>query len=289
MENFGTTFRKLRTYKGMTLKYVTLGITSVSLLSKFERNECELTFPNFNKLLQRINVTLDEFMYIHNQYKRDNLNEYISLLRNHYINRDISEIKKLLNQEMKKPYDLIDSRLNITMIKSILADLTGESVEAEDIDYLTNYLWSVEYWHEYELTLYGNTLHMLPVDSVILLSKEIFNKGHLYTRLLNYRRDLYGIIFNTLSICIENRRFDDAQYFLNMVNNSKPSEQFIFEKMLCKFWHGILLISIGKHKEGKGICNEFLSFLHLTESQGSHSLYSNYMNDIIKKNEQKTH
>ena len=289
MENFGATFRKLRTYKGMTLKYVTQGITSVSLLSKFERNECELTFPNFIKLLQRINVTVDEFMYVHNQYKRDNFREFVSLLRKNYTQGNVDAIKSLLNLEMQKPYDLIDSRLNITMIKSILADLTGESVEEENIEYLTNYLWTVDYWHEYELTLYGNTLHMLPVESVILLSKEIFNKGHLYTRLLNYRRDMYGVIFNTIGICIEKRRFDDAQYFLTMINNSKPSEQFIFEKMLCKFWQGLLFISVGKEEEGINICNEFLSFLQMTDSLGSHSLHENYMNDIIKKNEQKTH
>ena len=289
MENFGSTFRKLRTYKGMTLKYVTQGITSVSLLSKFERNECELTFPNFNRLLQRINVTVDEFMYVHNQYKRDNFKEFVFTLRKHYIKRNVEEIKKLLNQEMNKPYDLVDSRLNITMIKSILEDLTGEPVEKEDIEYITNYLWSVDYWHEYELALYGNSLNILPVDSVILLSKEIFNKGHLYTRILNYRRDMYGVIFNTISICIENGRYNDAQYFINMFHNSNPSEQFIFEKMLCKFWQGILLISNGKLEDGKSICNDFLSLLQMTDSQRNYTLHSNYMNDIIKKNEQKTH
>lgn len=289
MENFGATFRRLRTYKGMTLKYVTQGITSVSLLSKFERNECELTFPNFIKLLQRINVTVDEFMYVHNQYKRDNFKEFAALLRSHYIKGNVAAIKNLLHQEINKPFDLIDSRLNITMIKSILADLTGEPVDNEDIEYLTNYLWSVEYWHEYELTLYGNTIHILPVESVVLLSKEIFNKGHLYTRLLNYHHDTYGVIFNTISICIENDLFDEAKYFLNMLNNSKPSKEFIFEKMLCKFWHGILLISTGKQEEGISICNEFLSFLQITDSKGYYAQHSNYMQDIIKKNEQKTH
>ncbi|MEO4052069.1 hypothetical protein [Solibacillus sp. CAU 1738] len=289
MEHFGETFRQLRTYKGMTLKYVTQGITSVSLLSKFERNECELTFPNFNKLLQRINVTLNEFMYIHNQYTRDNFKEFVALLRQQYTQGNVEAIKNRLNQEIENSDDLIDSRLNIIMIKSILADLTGEPVDIGDIEYLTNYLWSVEYWHDYEITLYGNSLHILPVDSVILLSKEIFNKGHLYTRLLNYRRDMYGVIFNTIRICIKKGRFDDAQYFLNMINNSKPSEQFILEKMLCKFWHGILLISSGNHEEGINICNNFLSFLQITESHGNYTLHSNYLEETIKKHEQKTH
>ena len=273
----------------MTLKYVTQGITSVSLLSKFERNECELTFPNFNKLLQRINVTVDEFMYVHNQYKRDNFKEFVSSLRNYYIQSNVDEIKKILEQEMKKPYDLIDSRLNLIMIKSVLADLTGEVVEEVDIEYLTNYLWSVDYWHEYELSLFGNSIHILPVDSVILLSKEIFNKGHLYTRLLNYRRDMYGVIFNTVSICIKNGRLDDAQCFLNMFNNSRPSEQFIFEKMLCKFWQGILLISSGKYEEGIRISNEFLTLLQITESKIYYTQHNNYMQEILKKYEQKTH
>ena len=64
MENIGGTFRLLRKSKHLSLDAVGKGIVTTSFLSRFERGQYDISVQNLNRLLERINVTWSEFVYI---------------------------------------------------------------------------------------------------------------------------------------------------------------------------------------------------------------------------------
>ena len=71
-------------------------------------------------------------------------------------NHDVDGLKKLLYSQMES-----DSKqekfhkLNIILLKIRLQDLSGEAYySGDDLSYLTDYLFSVEYWGYYELLIF---------------------------------------------------------------------------------------------------------------------------------------
>ena len=62
--NEGELFRKLRKDRGFSLEQVSDEINSVSFISKFEKGQSNISFLRFERLLQNVNVSMDEFLYL---------------------------------------------------------------------------------------------------------------------------------------------------------------------------------------------------------------------------------
>ncbi|WP_217809029.1 helix-turn-helix domain-containing protein, partial [Enterococcus sp. 7E2_DIV0204] len=65
---FGLTIRKIREKKGLTQKKVCFDIVTMSYYSRIERDISDPSITIFLKILSRLNITFDEFMFIHNNY-----------------------------------------------------------------------------------------------------------------------------------------------------------------------------------------------------------------------------
>lgn len=159
MKNFGEIFRKFRESRGLRLKDVTKAGISTSQLSRFEKGETDLTITKFMAILDQINMPIDEFMYAAHDFHRDELNDLLEKVRLFVTTHDVEGLKKLLISQMEK-----DSQnekfhqLNTILLKIRLQDLSGETYYNEsDLTYLTDYLFSVEHWGNYELLIFMNT------------------------------------------------------------------------------------------------------------------------------------
>lgn len=64
----GSTIRKIRTDKNYSQRYVTEGIMTQSAYSKFELNTTDISFFSLAKILEKLEVSMDEFLYIHNGF-----------------------------------------------------------------------------------------------------------------------------------------------------------------------------------------------------------------------------
>ena len=166
MKNFGEIFKKFRESRGLKLKDVAKAGISTSQLSRFEKGETDLTISKFMLILDEINMPIDEFMYAVHDFRRDELNELLSRIRQYVSTHDINGMKKLLFSLMEQ--ENVSGKfhqLNIILLKIRLEDLSGEKYYSKgDLDYLTDYLFSVEYWGCYELLIFINTLDVLKHD-----------------------------------------------------------------------------------------------------------------------------
>lgn len=69
MEFFGSTVKKIRENKGLLMKELYADILSRSSAYRFERDEANVSFRQFRKILSRLNISsLDEFVYLRGQY-----------------------------------------------------------------------------------------------------------------------------------------------------------------------------------------------------------------------------
>jgi len=285
MYKYGKTFREIRKQKNLTLQYIAKDIMSVSMISKFERDEADVTLSRIIPILDRMNVTLEEFLYTHNEFKKSEFRETLSLVIKAYQQSNLTLISRIIEEEEEKfnKTEIVDFKMNSLMFKAIRSDLTGEQLTQESIDFVVNILWSLEVWGEYEVTIYGNMIKVINIESVILLSKEIFKKSKRYARLTSHRADIYGIMINTIIVCLEKNKNEESMFFLTEVKKSNIPEQFIYEKLIFKYLDGLLELGKGNIKNGYNLADEVIRIFTFAESNSNVMIYSKYLDEFIQK------
>ncbi|MEQ3457452.1 helix-turn-helix domain-containing protein [Enterococcus cecorum] len=234
MDNLGKYFKKFRESRNMTLKNISNESLSIAQLSRFENGASDLTITKFFYSLNRINVSLEEFMYAVNNYKMSPLSELLLKINEYSTTRNDKALKKLLNtqQNMTDVY----KQLSNILIKICLYDLSHEKLYSEeDIWYLSDYLLSIDDWGMYELLLFSNSMKAMNHQTRMILLKEMNRRTDLYTNIPKYRRIIASMNVNAYIYCIELDEWLDAHYFEKQLELAYFQEAEIYERLVFKY------------------------------------------------------
>ncbi|MHA6252498.1 helix-turn-helix domain-containing protein [Oceanobacillus sp. CAU 1775] len=256
LEKYGQTLRVIRKQKGITLKGLADGICSISFLSKFERGDSDITLGLMTRLLEKLMMNFDEFLYIYNDFQPDKIEQFFKKAQNAYLNRDLEQLRKLKNTSLNnwKQYGVEtyhNNALLIEVYESIVdKEYMNEGINRKDIQMLSDYLFRVEVWGYYELSLYNGTLLLLEPEMVVMLSRTAYEKS---ARFRNYKRvhqAITSVLFNTII------------YLLGSVN--KFHEEFTFQKEFDEFISYIENIAIPE--------SNLIERVHLLELKGAYDI-----------------
>lgn len=292
MENYGATFRTFRKNKEYTLKHVANGIVSVSFLSKFERGNSDISFSVMIELLERMTVTYEEFYFMHHAGKSNAIEEFFNTAGKAYVDRDVSTIDSLKKKELEKfqrtnhiPYHC--NVLLLEVYKSMI--LYKEPDVADDsLQLLTNYLFDIEVWGYYELSLYNSTLFLLPAETVITFSDLIYNKSEPMKKLPLLHDVLISILLNTITYLTggQDPHFaykKESQTFIHYLENSEIPEKDIHARIAHMQAKAYVEIRLGKIKKGTSILQRAIT---IYEELGANELAlqcSNYLHLMLNK------
>lgn len=284
MSNIGTIFKKIRLDKKYSLKQVSEGILSLSLLSKFERNESDITITKFFLLIDRLNLTLEEFSFILNDFKSSNLEEKMKEINKAHSNNNLSYLINLEKEELQEwnTSNKITHRLNAIMIRAIANDLDKSvSNNQKEISFLINYLFEIDNWNMYEIILFGNSMRVFNKETVMLLSKEMLKKTYIYSDTKKMKEELVRVIINTIIFCLEERELDSVNFFLIAIEKILgENSTYYFEKTKLLYLKGLYNLLINNTNKGKLMCLEAISIMKtLGNSNLSHN-HEKYMNEL---------
>ena len=214
--DLGELFRELRIARGLKLKDVASDKLSVSQLSKFENGQTMLSSDKLLVAISGIHMNFSEFGYALNNYQEPEffkLGEKIAALHS---KQDIDGLKKLL--VTYKGYESFDvyNRLNLLVIKVAIHSLdNGSLITDEDKKFLTNYLYEIEAWTEYELYIFGNTMSILSDSDLIFLGKAFEERSKLYSSLKSHKKSAEIAFLNLILILIERKEIYYVRYFMS--------------------------------------------------------------------------
>lgn len=223
-------------------------------------------------------MPISEFMYAANDFHRDELNEILEQIRIFVSQNDIQGMKLLLISQLEKnsPQKKFH-KLNVILIKIRLQELSGETYYTdEDLDYLSDYLFSVDYWGCYELLLFMNTLDVFNHDMFMVLSKEMSRRSDFYKEIPNHRRLISTMLLNGYIACIDREEFIDALYFEKQLNSCFFIETEVYERLV--FLYAKNLYKLKKRNDKRAILEmqkcigmmKLLSCNHLAETFEKH-------------------
>lgn len=280
--NLGSTLRKIRKGKQITLSAVADKHLSKSQISRFERGESEISCIRLINILDKLNISLDEFLILHDKdyTKTESFVNLVQYIRKQYSSKNIDNIKSLLS--VTSSFNL--NSYETTMIKSILYTLDIDVAPSdEELLQLTDYLFNVEKWGYYEIILLGNCVRTINYNSYFLLTKEMI-KNYIYSSLNKTNKRLVTqLAINCLIISIDKNKFSDCTYLISEIekllnNELNFYEQTVFLNVTGYFEHKFELENGDKKAEQAIQIFEFLG-----ENQMKSQYEEHYKKYILQK------
>lgn len=264
MTNLGKTIRILRKSKNMTLAELAHGIVSLPFLSKYERNNSDISASNFLSLLDRLNVNLREFEELNSSGKEYSQKKFFKTYREAIISDDLFLLNKLLTQE--KAYLELDGnyrhRHNIILINQYINKISSIPYDTNQVKILTNYLLQVEDWSYYELSLFGNALFSLPVDTIDFLCKVAFKKASLFSDIFSLKNDLALIVCNVIIVMIEQDELHRLDPLFLLADKNLENTRFYYEKNKINYLKGLFEIKKGNVEMGKQLSTKAIEIMY---------------------------
>ena len=233
----GITLRKVRKGKQISLCSVADEHLSKSQISRFERGESEISCIRLINILDKLHITLDEFLVLHNEDYTNaelfaNLVQYI---RKQYSSQNIKNIATLLSDSSHYTLNSFEK----TMIKSILHTMDSSIIPSnKELLQLTDYLFKVEKWGYYEITLLGNCVRTINYNSYFLLTKEMLN-NYIYSSLnKTNKRIVTQLAINCLILSVDKEEFSNCTYLITEIKALLDNELNFYEQTVFLYATG---------------------------------------------------
>lgn len=234
---FGKTLRKIRQNKQVSICSISDENLSKSQISRFERGESEISCIRLINILDKLNISIEEFMIIHNDdsTRIDKFAKLVQYIRKAYAEQRLDNIMKLLSNSSE--YSL--NNLERTMVKSIIHTLDSRvKPEKSEMVKLVDYLFKGEYWGYYEIMLLGNCARTIEYASFFLLTKEML-ENYIYSSLNKHNKRLVTqLAINCLILSVEKNNVSNCRYLIKEIEKLLENELNYYEQTVFLYATG---------------------------------------------------
>ena len=270
--SLGKTLRKIRKGKQASLDSISDHHLSKSQISRFERGESEISCQRLINILDKLHISLDEFLILHNdEYtKTETFSNLIKFIRKEYSSLHIDNLLNLLSDASL--YEL--NTLEKTMLKSIINTLDSNIKPSEhELAELTDYLFKIDKWGYYEIILLGNCIRSINYNTCFILTKEML-KNYIYSSLNNTNKKLVTqLAINCLILSIDNKNINNCTYLINEIELLLEGELYFYEQTVFLYSEGYFDFVLNP-KNGHQKMKDAIMIFNLL---GQHNLKSQYL------------
>lgn len=229
---------------------------SQSNYSKVEKGEIDIPFSKMIDLLNRLGMSIDEFLYIYRDYTKNPGNQLNRLKKlnagdEENVLKNIEELKAIQNLSQRDKESLLIHEAFLLVLKN------DYKAASEKVFRIWKRLEKHDNWYLYDIRLINSILYLFPVDvaeSIVNLALKRLND---YKSLRNLNQLAANLQINFLLLLIDNKKYNMA---LNEIENliSFCIERKLFRHLgVCYVRKGILLENLKKkdssHWYKKGI------------------------------------
>ena len=278
----GEFIKKIRQEKHLTQKELAEGILSKNFLSKFERGESKITSEIFLNLLERLNVSLDEFEQL--ATSKHSQKEFLQKLETFKSQKD-GYLLENLKAEENHLFQADRNRRHLhnqILVEAHLQYLQGKNLEMKQKRVIQSYLFEVEEWGEYEWELFGNIVFCLSSEETHLYLDSIFRKARLGKHDTMHKRMLCRILLNIFLEDIEANSSEASQveaYLTELLED----EEFYYEKIRFYYLQGILHIYQGHVEKGKLECMKMIDIFKSLKECKKATQYQEYLDYVLSE------
>lgn len=157
-------------------------------------------------------MPIAEFMHVAGDSQHNHLERLLERIHYYHSVQDVAGLEYLLAAERgDNTVNKLFQHLNTILIRIYLHDLSKEEDDlADELPYLSEYLFSVENWGCYELLLFKNALVAFNHRTFIRLSEELNQRIAVYQDPPANRQLRLDILLNGYLMCVERDELSNA-------------------------------------------------------------------------------
>ncbi|MBP1040311.1 helix-turn-helix domain-containing protein [Vagococcus sp. BWB3-3] len=265
-DNYGEVFRIIRTSQNLTLKEVSTGIVSLSYLGKFETGKTNITLPTFIKLLDRLNIKMDEFIFFCNS-SLYNFDELATNISEAYRGNNVTQLLQLKDSEetLFKSTKRKTHQINSIMIAAAIVDLNPSYfISKDDLKVMSDYLLQIPFWSSYNLFVFGCSHAIISPYLLVTLINEIEKLNSHQMIGFSNPRELIFLFHHAAFTFLRNDNLKQAIKAFDYAKELLKSG-FFFEKNRSLFLNGLITILQGNTYEGLKMANEAILVIKTLE------------------------
>lgn len=277
----GQTLRKIRKSKQISICSIADEHLSKSQISRFERGESEISCIRLINILDKLHISLDEFLILHDaEYtKTISFSNLVKDIRKEYALQNVNNIKALLTDSTNSDLNSFER----TMVKSILFTLDDSIFPSKsEIEDLTDYLFKVENWGYYEIILLANCIRTIQYNTAFLLTKEML-KNYIYSTLNKTNKRLVTqLAINCLIVSIDKKEFQNCTFLIEEIEKLLKNELNYYEQTVFLYATEYFEFEI-KNKSGIEKMQQALKVFEVLGEDSIKSQYQQHYNKLIKQ------
>lgn len=223
--SFGAVYKKIRKSKGLSQKEICGDKISRTSLSKIENAHTSPSYEMFTYLLEKINMSADEFEYIRNSLALDQrkliINRFFN--RNINLNNDLDKehLKTLLaacEAYLENDHDQTIEEISITIKALKELDTKGAHNHCLPTVFVSK-IWArlsnAEVWYYYDLRLLNCILFYLPIETVQEVAVKAIEQLDFYEDFKDINFVKAAILINITSIYLSKNLLNEAKILLD--------------------------------------------------------------------------
>lgn len=277
----GQTLRKIRKSKQISICSIADEHLSKSQISRFERGESEISCIRLINILDKLHISLDEFLILHDaEYNKTiSFSNLVKDIRKEYALQNVNNIEALLTNSTNSDLNSLER----TMVKSILFTLDDSIFPSKsEIEDLTDYLFKVENWGYYEIILLANCIRTIQYNTAFLLTKEML-KNYIYSTLNKTNKRLVTqLAINCLIVSIDKKEFQNCTFLIEEIEKLLKNELNYYEQTVFLYTTGYFEFEI-KNKSGIEKMQQALKVFEVLGEDSIKSQYQQHYNKLIKQ------
>lgn len=284
-KEFGDVLKDIRIDRGYSQQYVAEGIMGQSAYSKIERSEMEPAFRKWLAILEKLNVSVDEFRYILNTEslttKEKIINEFFSLNYNHL--DDLKLLKDEITAYLKEDEDYLLRDLYYACESLIVLNATQNLEKAQ---FFAKKIWErmekFDKWYLLDIRLINTILFIFPMDVAVNIGERVTEQLVPYHNLKEAEILLINIDVNLAVLLIDDKKYHEALTYLEKVIPLCKKYQKYNQLAIAYARKGIVLQKTGKSDEGSEYIEKAYAILNAIEDgkliEGLEQEVSHYLN-----------
>lgn len=271
MKNFyGPTIRNIRLDKGYSQKEIYTGVMSKSYAIPFEQGEHDLTVSKLEKILERLELSYEELVYIHNGYQHVERTQNFKKIAEAANSGNIPKLEEIYQQLSQKISDSDKFQAAFAMIclereRSEQNKLETPIFDKHTVAYISNYLVKKESWLLDEIVIFVNTIDIFPYEQMLTLLKQSFKNLKKYQEFNRFPTIISSLLTNSLSIILHQQDWEIFSYYLSQLDLYTLDHSQTFERIIYRFYLGIFLMVEGKKEKGHQISLSAIQMLDTLE------------------------
>lgn len=278
----GKIVRDVRLSKNITQEELSEGICTPTFLSKFERGENDIASEKLFLLLEKLNFSLFETNTLISDSRESNQQTFLSELSKAVKSDNVHHLERLMfsEEQLYKQFKNERHYHNVILTKQFINRINKVPYDNLLANEIFNYLFQIDDWYYYELSLFSHSSFFLPIDKIIFLINIAFKKGFNFSHKKHYRSELGNVLINVIILMLEKDELDYAHKFIIQIEKYLTDTRFYDQITKVNFLKGLYLIKKGSIEEGKSLATEAISIMNYMKDYSQSLSHQKYLDNF---------